>query len=124
MFREGRVRPYVGVGLAVMFVLIGAAVLVWALTPHPAGAGMFFGFAGGWGFFWLFPFFWLLFFLFRPWRWWGPWGWGGYRNGPYGYGRAARDPAVDALRERYARGELTKEQFDQMMKDLSPPEVR
>src|SRR2546426_5467284 len=78
MFREGRVRPYVGVGLAVMFVLIGAAVLVWALTPHPAGAGMFFGFAGGWGFFWLFPFFWLLFFLFRPWRWWGAWGWGGW----------------------------------------------
>src|SRR2546426_9770083 len=77
MFREGRVRPYVGVGLAVMFVLIGAAVLVWALTPHPAGAGMFFGFAGGWGFFWLFPFFWLLFFLFRPWRGGGPGGWGG-----------------------------------------------
>ena len=29
-----------------------------------------------------------------------------------------RDPAVDAARERYARGEITKEQLDQIVKDL------
>src|SRR2546427_13097777 len=101
MFREGRGRPYVGVGLAVMFVLIGAAVLVWALTPHPAGAGTFFGFAGGWGVFWLFPLFWVLFFLFRPWRGWGPRGRGGGRGGPAArrsagaaYPRRCRPPRV------------------------------
>lgn len=28
------------------------------------------------------------------------------------------DPALQALRERYAKGEITKEQFDEMSKDL------
>jgi putative membrane protein len=45
--------------------------------------------------------------IFRPWRrgWYGP----GYRR---------YDPAMQQLRERYARGEITKEQFDQMSNDL------
>jgi uncharacterized membrane protein len=29
-----------------------------------------------------------------------------------------RDPAADAARERYARGEITKEQLDEIMKNL------
>lgn len=38
---------------------------------------------------------------------------------PTGHGgMQQRDPAVDAARERYARGEITKEQLDQIMKDL------
>lgn len=31
---------------------------------------------------------------------------------------SALDPAMEALRQRYARGEITKEQFDQMARDL------
>lgn len=31
---------------------------------------------------------------------------------------APRDPAIDAARERYAKGEVTKEQFDEIMKTL------
>jgi putative membrane protein len=46
--------------------------------------------------------------VFRPWR-----------RGWYGRGRYGRyDPAMQQLRERYARGEITKEQFEQMARDL------
>ncbi len=33
--------------------------------------------------------------------------------------RAIPDRALDVLRERYARGEITKEQYDQMRRDLT-----
>jgi putative membrane protein len=70
---------------------------------------------GGWFFFpFFFPFGFLFFFLIifalgRLLFW--PWGW---RRG-YWY---HHDEAGDILRQRYARGELTKEQFDQMSRDL------
>ena len=41
-------------------------------------------------------------------------GWGYQRR--YGWWRY--DGASQILRERYAKGEITKEQFDQMMRDL------
>lgn len=49
------------------------------------------------------------------------WGWhGGYWRGYGGYGGWGYwdDSATDILRMRYAKGEITKDQFDQMMKDL------
>ncbi|MFH1383298.1 MAG: SHOCT domain-containing protein [Chloroflexota bacterium] len=36
-----------------------------------------------------------------------------------GSGTASRHDALDIARERYARGEITKEQFEQLKKDLS-----
>ena len=70
----------------------------------------------GW---WFFPFgfiFFLLFlfFIFRVvfWGWGG--GWGRRRRYWYGYYGDARE----IVRQRYARGEITKEQFDQMNRDL------
>ena len=68
----------------------------------------------GWWFF--FPFgiffiFFILFFVSRLVFW--PLGWGWRRRYWYGYGNAN-----EILRRRYARGEITKEQFDQMTKDL------
>ena len=61
-----------------------------------------------------FPFGWfifipVIFFAFFAFRWfcWGGWGWG------WGY-----DPAVETLRQRYARGEVSESDYDRMMKEL------
>jgi uncharacterized membrane protein len=60
--------------------------------------------------FWLIPVFSIFFFFVGKWYLWGwwyrPWYWLGYD-----------DPKV-ILRERYARGEITREQFNQMISDL------
>ncbi|MHB8566440.1 MAG: SHOCT domain-containing protein [Nitrososphaerales archaeon] len=58
----------------------------------------------------IFPifFFGLFFFAFRWWGW-------GYWSGSRGY---YYDPALEVLRERFARGEITKERYEQMRKDL------
>ena len=46
------------------------------------------------------------------------WG-GGWRLGYHGFGWMYSDPK-QILSLRYARGEITKEQFDQMVRDLEP----
>jgi putative membrane protein len=69
------------------------------------------------GFFFFFPigflfFIFIVFIVLRLAFWGSWWGWrGGYRRGYWG------DPK-EILRMRYARGEITKEQFDQMLRDL------
>jgi len=75
-------------------------------------------FFGGW-FFWPIGIFFFLIFLFFVARvmFWG-WGGGGWRHRySYGYGYGYGD-AHEILRQRYARGEISKEQFDQMTRDL------
>ena len=37
---------------------------------------------------------------------------------PGGFGQARQEIALETLKKRYARGEITKEQFDEMRKDL------
>ena len=59
----------------------------------------------------IFPLFFLGLFFFA-FRWWGCGYWLGSRGYHY------NDPALEVLRERFARGEITKEQYDQMRKDL------
>ena len=68
---------------------------------------------GGW-FFFPFGFIFFIFIVFALSRllFW-PWAWGWRRS--YGY---RHDEARDILRQRYAKGEITKEQFAQMMRDL------
>ena len=39
-------------------------------------------------------------------------------NSRQSHGGSREDEAMKTLRERYAKGEITKEQFDQMKKDL------
>ncbi len=104
-------RRMVRWGIIGLFVLIGAAIVVSILfrafvAPGPYYPGFFF-----------FPFGLLfLFLLFFGFRWFfRPWGWGwGYRPGYWGQGQ----DAVEILKQRYARGELTRDQFEQMMRDV------
>ncbi len=119
-----RHRRFIGWGIAALLLLIGIAIVVGAVVRAIVGPATGFGFFPF--FFFPFGFFIFIFFLFfmfrvlfRPWGW-GSWGWGGYPM----YGRT-HDSAAEILRRRYASGEITKDQFDQMMRDLresqSPP---
>jgi putative membrane protein len=73
-----------------------------------------------WGGMWIFPIITILFFLVVVYLLFGK---TGLRRGHY----PDRDPIertnlespIDILKRRYARGEITKEEFDQMRKDLS-----
>lgn len=97
--------------LAILAVLIIGGVLLFA-------AGFAFGFFpfAFYRSFFFFPFGFLIFllFLFLIFRFafWG-WGWGWRRRGYYGW-----TDSKEILRMRYARGEISKEQFDQMMHDI------
>lgn len=105
-------RSYWGIGLAalvlVAFLLVVAA---WVIHPYYPAPGMYYV---GWWFFFPFGFIFFVFVLFFIGRllFW-PWGWGGRRN--YWY---RHDEAYYIIRQRYARGEITKDQYDQMMRDL------
>ena len=77
---------------------------------YPFGWG-FFPFAPFFAFFWIIAIFWFVRFLFWPWRW-------GMGRRYYGQGWGYGDQAYNIIRERYARGEITKDQYDQMMRDL------
>ena len=101
--------------LAVLFFLGVAAVHYYYPTTMPYSGYPWFGW-------WFFPFgfiFFLIFifFIFRV-LFWGLGGGRGWRRRyGYGYGYGYGD-AREILRQRYARGEITKDQFDQMNRDL------
>ena len=116
---DGSERPRRGMRfgwLLVCLILLAVLAFVIALTVRvffppattPYHDGRFFLF--------FFPFGILLFFLivfaiarliFRPWG-------GGYRRAYWRH----HSEAAEIVKARYARGEITKEQFDQMMRDL------
>ena len=117
-----RHRRFIGWGIAAFLFLIGVAIVIGVIIRAIVGPGGGFGFFPYFFFpfgFFIFVFF--LFFLFRGLAWgWGGWGLRGYPM----YGRY-HDGAAEILRRRYASGEITKDQFDQMMRDIqqsrSPP---
>jgi putative membrane protein len=101
---------WIWIGLGFLLIIFGGLWLVSRLRyPYNYGVPMFglgppFGIFGG--FFVII----IIMFVFRV-VFWGSWM--GYRRR---YWRGSR--AEEILRERYARGEITKEQFDQMLHDL------
>jgi putative membrane protein len=111
-----RTRHWIGFGILALVAIfvIGVLVFLFVVAARAVTVGTYPVFPFGFGWIWFFLIFFLFFGLFRlifwPWRW-------GYRGYYRGYGRYG-DTAYDILRERYARGEITKDQYDAMMRDL------
>lgn len=104
------------IGVVVLAVIAFFAIL--AFRGYPSSTMPYYGYPGfGW---WFFPFGFIFFFIFiffvTRFIFWGA-GWGGGWRHRYWYGYGYGD-AHEILRQRYARGEITKEQFDQMNRDL------
>lgn len=93
--------------LAIVAIVATLSFWLFAPRPFPVRYYPFFPFGGLFAIFWIFAIFFVVRWLFFPWR------WGGYRR--YWH---YQDESYYILRQRYARGEITKEQFDQMMRDL------
>ncbi|HEV2390507.1 MAG TPA: SHOCT domain-containing protein [Nitrososphaerales archaeon] len=108
-----------------LVILLLAAFLLFPLflgfpaRPYPYYPFPFFFFPFG-----FLIFFFAIFFVVRVLFWglgrgfgWG-WGWrGGYSRG-YWRGYGYYDDATEILKQRYAKGEINKDQFEQMMRDL------
>jgi putative membrane protein len=121
-----RPSPFHWLPLVIGVVLAGLAALLllvflypsWFGVPAPSGPDRY-GFFGG--FFLLFFVLIVIFFIVRVAFWssrWGRYGrrYGGRYDGNYGMNRP-----VAIARMRYARGEITREQYEQIMKDLGRP---
>ncbi|MCI4366614.1 MAG: SHOCT domain-containing protein [Thermoplasmata archaeon] len=103
---HGWIAPFIALGFVV--VLFGG-IFLWSSFVGPGPMG---GYAPRAWFFFPFGFLILLFVLFMGVRvlFWSA-RWGGRRGERYG--------ATEILRARYARGEITREQFLQMQRDLA-----
>jgi putative membrane protein len=116
------IYPWVAVGgvIAIIAIIVLVAIATSASAASSAGPFWYYGAPVGgfpFGFFWLLPVlgFFFIFFVVR-WFFWG-WGWGGgWRNRSYYYNY--HGDAESILEARYARGEITKEQFEQMKRDI------
>jgi uncharacterized membrane protein len=101
-------RPFwAWIPLVIVAGIISIFGLVYFLGAFSAGSFPSFYYFPWWIVFPIF-FFGLFFFAFRWWGW-------GYWWGSRGYDH---DPALEILRQRFARGEITKDQYEQMKKDL------
>jgi len=104
-----------------LLVVSGLAVAVltfwqydYSVSPPPYSITQpWFGWWFPFGWFFFIPIFFIILFAFRSFFWGGSW-WG---RGSYYDGRN-HDPAHEILRERFARGEITKEQYEEMVRDL------
>ncbi len=104
---SNRISKIVGWGILGLLIVIAVSIAVSVyLAPRPLGS--FFPFHFGWlgGIFLIFAVFWIAKWLIWPW---------GGRSYPYRYQRIS---AQSILKERYAKGEIAKEQFEQMMHDI------
>lgn len=109
-----RIHLFRWVIVGLLALLVVGSLAFWGIALATGHAPFFFYRPFG---FFFFPFGFLFFFIFvffiiRLAFWGSWWGWRGHYHGYY-WG-----DAKEVLRQRYARGEIMKEQFDQMMRDL------
>jgi putative membrane protein len=119
-----RRRIFVAWGIFGLIVLIGISIIASLLffglrtsgTFYPFFPAFFFPFHFGWlgGIFIILVFFLIARWFFLPWR-------NGNTSGSYRQ-HSDDNSARNILKERYAKGEITKEQFEQMMLDLKRSE--
>jgi len=116
---SNRIRRIVGWGIIGLIGVIGVSiVLSLFLASRPLGGfyhPFFFPFHFGWvgGILLIFLVFWIARWFFWPWR----GGSGGGGSYPYTH-HEQRANAETIVRESYAKGEITKEQYEQMLHDL------
>jgi putative membrane protein len=116
---SNRIRRIVGWGIIGLIAIIGISIaLSFYFAPRPLG-GFHYPFFFPFHFGWLGAVF-LIFIVVLTARWFF-WPWRGGRvggEGYYSYPQQQRPDAASIVRERYAKGEITREQFEQMMRDL------
>jgi putative membrane protein len=104
-------RPFRWALLPLILVVLAVTAIGVSLYLRPASPPYYGWWSGGpFGWFFFIPLFFVAFFALR-FLWWGTWGAGGWYH--------QEDSAVQVLRERFARGEITKEQLEQMRKDMA-----
>lgn len=112
MMDRYRDRRYELSMFALLLGIVGVAATLWALSRafSPGESADLLG-SSALGFVGVLLFVWILAWLFCPPDV-GPW------IRLYEYPARSQDRAVELLRDRYARGELTREQYRQMVEDL------
>ena len=121
-----RVRGFIAWGVFGLIILVAVSIIASLLFLGPRASGtfypffpafFFFPFHFGWlvgGIFLILVFFLIARWVFLPWR---------NGNTSSSYRQPSGDnSARNVLKERYAKGEITKEQFEQMMLDLKRSE--
>jgi putative membrane protein len=101
------------VGVIIILSVIAGLVSGW---EYGGWRGMGPGMMGGFGFMWLMPIFWIVILGLIIWAIVGVVGRPGESSGQ---GSAKTDSALEILKQRYARGEISREEYEAKKKDLT-----